>query len=101
MLRKKGIIGTLADGPITEHLQFGRIQWNQSYSHMPRGHRAKAVDGPELMDMDEPPTVELVEPAVEPYVVDEEEEYEETITMRGSDLLALHMPGTARGREKI
>jgi hypothetical protein len=85
MLRNKGIKGTLANGPITKHLQFGRIQWNQSYSQMPRGHRARAVDEPELMDMDEPAVVELVEPNA----IDEEEEYEETITMRALDLLAL------------
>jgi hypothetical protein len=62
MLQKKGIKGTSADGPITEHPQFGRIQWNQSYSHMPRGHRARAVDELELMDMDEAaaPEQELV-----------------------------------------
>jgi hypothetical protein len=66
MLRKKGIKGTSADGPITENLQFGRIQLNQSYSHMPRGHRARAANKQEMMDMDEPATPEPVEPVVEP-----------------------------------
>jgi hypothetical protein len=36
MLRKKGIKGNAADGPIIEHPCFDRIQWNQSYSHMPK-----------------------------------------------------------------
>jgi hypothetical protein len=36
ILRKKGIKGNVADGPIIEHPRFGQIQWNQSYSHMPR-----------------------------------------------------------------
>jgi hypothetical protein len=36
MLRKKGIKSNSADGPIIEHPRFGRIQWNQAYSHMPR-----------------------------------------------------------------
>jgi hypothetical protein len=101
MLRKKGIKSTPEDGPITEHPQFSRIQWNQSYSHMPQGHQARVANELEMMDMDEPgvpewvelavePTVEpAVEPTVEPYVADEEEEYEETITIRALDLLAL------------
>jgi hypothetical protein len=41
---------------ITEHPQFSRIQWNQSYSHMPRIPRALAADAErveeEPMDMD-------------------------------------------------
>jgi hypothetical protein len=60
---------------------------------MPLGHRAKAADEPEMMDMDEPvalePPVELV---AELDVADEEEEeaeQEETITIRSSDLIAL------------
>jgi hypothetical protein len=66
MLRKQGIKGTPDDGPITEHPQFSRILWNQSYSHMPRGHWARAADEPEMMDMDEP--------VAEPHVANEEEE---------------------------
>jgi hypothetical protein len=74
------------DGPITEHPQFGQIQWNKSYSHMPQGHWAKAADEPEMMDMDEPATPEPVEPDK----VDEvEQEYEETITIRALDLIGL------------
>jgi hypothetical protein len=49
VLRKKGI---------TEHPQFGQIQWNQSYLHMPREHRARALDEPEMMNMDEPAVAE-------------------------------------------
>jgi hypothetical protein len=89
MLRKKGIKGTPDDGPITEHPQFGRIQWNQSYSHMPREHRAKALDEPKMMNMDEPAAAE---PVTEPHVADEEEaetEQEKTITLRASDFEAL------------
>jgi hypothetical protein len=36
ILRKKGIKGTAADGPITKSPHFGQIQWNQSCSYMPR-----------------------------------------------------------------
>jgi hypothetical protein len=36
ILRKKGIKGNAIDGPITESPHFGRIQWSQSCSHMPR-----------------------------------------------------------------
>jgi hypothetical protein len=46
ILRKKGIKGNATNGPITESLYFGRIQWNQSCSHMPR-----AVPKPEPMDI--------------------------------------------------
>jgi hypothetical protein len=78
------------DGPITEHLQFGQIQWNQSYSHMPQRHWAKAADEPEMMDMDEQAKPEPVEPGIEPDKVDEvEQEYEETITIRALDLIGL------------
>jgi hypothetical protein len=56
---------------------------------MPQGHRAKAVDELEMMDMDEP-VEPLVDPVAEPDATDEEEaEYEETVTIRASDLLAL------------
>jgi hypothetical protein len=61
---------------------------------MPQGHRAKATDEPEMMDMDEPEVPKPVEPPVEPtieldVVDEEEEEYEETITIRAPDFLAL------------
>jgi hypothetical protein len=57
---------------------------------MPRGHQARAADELEIMDMDEPAAPEPVELAVEPDAADEEEEeYEEMITIRASDLLAL------------
>jgi hypothetical protein len=87
MLWKQGIKGTPEDGPITEHPQFDQIQWNQSYSHMPRRHRARAADEPEMIDMDEPAALE---PPVEPDPAnEEEEEYEETIIIRVSDLITL------------
>jgi hypothetical protein len=96
MLRKKGIIGTPDDGPISEHPQFGQIQWNQSYSHMPREHRAKAPNEPKMMNMDEPAAAEPgeppIEPVAEPHVANEEEEetkQEETITLKASDFEAL------------
>jgi hypothetical protein len=86
MLHKQGIKGTLEDGPITEHPQFGRIQWNQSYSHMPRGHRARAADEPEMMDIEEQAAPEPVEPVAKPHVADdEEEEEEEEGEARGND----------------
>jgi hypothetical protein len=57
---------------------------------MPRGHRARPADEPEMMDMDEPAAPEPVEPAIEPgAVAEEEEEYEETITIRALYLLTL------------
>jgi hypothetical protein len=42
-MKKKGIKGTLEDGPVTEHPFFGRNQWNHSLSHMPRGLRAQIL----------------------------------------------------------
>jgi hypothetical protein len=50
--RKKGIKGSSANGPITESPYFGRIQWNQSLSHMPRDAPAPAPE-PEPMDIPE------------------------------------------------
>jgi hypothetical protein len=56
---------------------------------MPQGHRARAVDELEMLDMDEPTVPEPIEPAVEPDATDEEEEeYEETITIKALYLLA-------------
>jgi hypothetical protein len=93
ILKKKGIKGNAADGPIIESPHFRRIQWNQSCSHMPR-----VVRDPEMMDVDEPvvlePAVpetsapELAEPPMEPEIEEEEEDYEETITLRASDFVA-------------
>jgi hypothetical protein len=60
--------------PISEHPQFGLIQWNQSCSHMLREHWARATgiertaDDAKPMDMDGA-------------VAEEEAEQEETITM--------------------
>jgi hypothetical protein len=89
MLRKKGIKSNATDGPITKHPRFGRIQWNQSCSHMP--HVALDPE-PKMMDMDEPIAPEPTAPEpVEPEEEDqqEEEEYEESITIRASDFAAL------------
>jgi hypothetical protein len=93
ILRKKGIKGTPEDGPITESPYFGRIQWNQSLSHMPRGAPAPALE-PEPEPMDNPEMAAEQEIAVEPERAaeqeeqpDEGEEYEEGIMIKASDLL--------------
>jgi hypothetical protein len=76
ILRKKGIKGTLADGPITDHPQFGQIQWNQSYSYMPWEHwvraagQERAADGAKLMDMEEEEADEEVAEEEETITVD-------------------------------
>jgi hypothetical protein len=59
ILKKKGIKGTSEDGPVKEHPFFGRNQWNQSQSHMPRGIRApvpaaERVEELEPMEEEEP-----------------------------------------------
>jgi hypothetical protein len=93
ILRKKGIKGNATDGPIIESLYFGRIQWNQSCSHMPR-----ATPEPEPEPMDIPEMAVEQERAAEPQreakqkeqpEEEEEEEYEETITLRATDFYAL------------
>ena len=56
MLQKKGIKCNATDRPITENPRFGRIQWKQSCSHMPRVTAApqpKAELEPEPMDIHE------------------------------------------------
>jgi hypothetical protein len=94
ILRKKGIKGNAADGPIIEHLRFGRIQWNQSCSHMPR---VIAEPKPKPMDIHE--TAADQEIVAKPEMAEgqeeeadeqpDEEEYEETITLRAADVYAL------------
>jgi hypothetical protein len=86
-LRKKGIKGTPADKPITKSPYFGRIQWNQSLSHMPRAALAPEPESePEPMDI--PKMAAEPERAVEQKEQpEEEEEYEEGIILRASDLL--------------
>jgi hypothetical protein len=69
MLRKKGIKGNSADGPIIEHPRFGRIQWNQSYSHMP-----KVVAEPEPEPKDIHKMAVEQEIATEPEMVEVQEE---------------------------
>jgi hypothetical protein len=91
ILRKKGIKGNATDGQIIESLYFGRIQWNQSCSHMPRG---TPETEPELEPDPEP--MDILERAAEPERAaeheeqpeEEEEEYEETITLKASDFVA-------------
>jgi hypothetical protein len=105
ILRKVGIKGTSADGPITESPHFGSIQWRQSLSHMPRAAPQPALQ-PEPDPAPEPEPMDIPEMAAEPEIeaeqeqpeeydeeqpeeYDEEhlEEYEEGITIRRSDLL--------------
>jgi hypothetical protein len=59
IMKKKGIKGTPEDGPVTEHLFFGRNQWNHSQSHMPKGIRApvpvdEGMEDAEHMEVEEP-----------------------------------------------
>jgi hypothetical protein len=101
ILRKKGIKGTSEDGPITESPYFDSIQWNQSLSHMPKGAPApepkpKRVAQPEPEPMDIPKMVAKPERATkQEEQPNEEEEYEEGILIRASDLFTL--PGHPRG----
>jgi hypothetical protein len=56
ILKKKGIKGTLEDGPVTEHPFFDRNEWNHSQSHMPKGVRIQILadeGGEEAEHMDE------------------------------------------------
>jgi hypothetical protein len=97
ILRKKGIKGTSEDELITERPYFGRIQWNQSLSHMPRSAPAPApapepelerVAQPKLEPMDIPEMAAEPERAAEQEEQpDEGEEYEEGIMIRPLDLL--------------
>jgi hypothetical protein len=98
------------DGPITESPYFGHIQWNQSCSHMPRAIAAPEPElEPEPMDTHEMAAEQerAAEPELEPEPMDthemaaeqeraaepervaeydeqpeEEEEFEEMITLR-------------------
>jgi hypothetical protein len=93
ILRKKGIKGTSEDELIIESPYFGRIQWNQSLSHKPRGAPApepepERVAQPELEPMDIPEMATEPERAAEQEEQpDEGEEYEEGIMIRPLDLL--------------
>jgi hypothetical protein len=91
ILRKKGIKGSPADGPITKSPYFGRIQWNQSLSHMPRDApepEPEPEPEPKPMDIPEMPA-ELERVAEQEEQPEEVEEYEETITPRASDFVHL------------
>jgi hypothetical protein len=104
ILKKMGIRGTPADGPITESPYFGPIQWRQSLSHMPKAAPEPAPQlqpepepalEPEPMDI--PEMVAEHEMAFEPQREAEQEEQpeeykeeykdEECIMLRRSDLL--------------
>jgi hypothetical protein len=102
MLRKKGIKGNAVDGPIIENPRFDRIQWNQSCSHMPRvAPKLEPAPEPtselEPMDIHEMPTEQEI--VAEPEMAEgqeeeadeqpDEEEYEETITLKAADVYAL------------
>jgi hypothetical protein len=63
ILRKKGIKGNATDVPIIESPYFGHIQWNQSFSHMPR---AAPQPAPEPEPVDIPEIVAEPERAAEP-----------------------------------
>jgi hypothetical protein len=72
ILRKVGIKGTSADGPITESPHFGSIQWRQSLSHMPRAAPQPALQpepdpAPEPEPMDIPEVPAEHEMAFEPH----------------------------------
>ena len=61
---------------------------------MPWGHQARAVNKPKMIDMDEPAEPKPVEPPIQPLAEldigdEEEEEYEETVTIRASNFPAL------------
>jgi hypothetical protein len=94
ILRKVGIKGTSADGPITESPHFGSIQWRQSLSHMPRATPQPALQ-PEPEPAPEPEPMDIPEMTAEPereaepeeQIEEFEEEYEEWIMIRRSDLL--------------
>jgi hypothetical protein len=72
ILRKKGIKDSHADEPITESQYFGRIQWNQSLSHMPRDAPAPEPEQSQPKPMDIPEMVAEPERAAE-----QEEQLEE------------------------
>jgi hypothetical protein len=94
ILRKVGIRGTPADGPITESPYFGAIQWRQSLSHMPRAAPEPAPE-PEPMDIPEMAAEQIMaaepqreaEEQPEEYEEEQLEEDDECITLRRSDLL--------------
>jgi hypothetical protein len=96
MLQKKGIKGNAADGPLIEHPHFDRIQRNQSCSHMPR---VVAKPEPELEPIDIHEMAAEQEIVAEPEMAEgqeeeadeqpNEEEYEETITLKAADFYAL------------
>jgi hypothetical protein len=88
ILRKIGIRGTPADGPIMESPYFDPFQWLQSLSHMPRAAPELAPQlQPELEPAPEPEPMDIPEMVVKPERATDEEEYDEGIMLRASDLL--------------
>jgi hypothetical protein len=85
ILRKRGIKGTSADGPITESPQFGSVQWRQSISHMPRAAPQPAPE-PEPMDIPEMAAEPEIAAEAEEQPEEQTEEYEEGILITRSDL---------------
>ena len=65
ILHKKSVKGTSTDGPVKVHPKFGRIQWTQSQSHMPKGLKAPAPDAERVeedpMDMNAPAATQGME----------------------------------------
>jgi hypothetical protein len=94
ILRKKGIKGSATDGPIIESPYFGRIQWNQSLSHMPRAApepepEPEPIDIPEMAAEQEIASeLERAAEQEEQLEEEEEKEYEEMITLRASDFVS-------------
>jgi hypothetical protein len=89
ILRKKGIRNDSTEGPITESLYFGPIQWRQSLSHMPR---AQPQPQPQPAPVPEPMNIPEMEAEPErateqEELLDESEEYEEGVIIRRSNLL--------------
>jgi hypothetical protein len=105
ILRKMGIKGTLADGPITESPYFGPIQWRQSLSHMPRdAPQPQPQPAPVPEPMDIPEMVAEHEMAFKPHREAEqeeqpeeyEEEYEEGV-YHAQTLRSITLPRHPRG----
>jgi hypothetical protein len=92
ILRKKVTKGNAIDGPITESPYFGRIQWNQGLSHMPRAALAPEPDPMDIPEMvaeqERAAELERATEQEEQPEEEEEEEYEVTIMLRASDFVS-------------
>jgi hypothetical protein len=67
----------MIDGPITNHPQFGWIQWNQSHTHMPWERRVRAAGVERAANCAEP--MDMDEEAAKEEVAEEEAAYEEVV----------------------